>query len=72
MSDLSEQSPCSDGEVCSLLLPIFVWKHVIKEDNQVKCRYCNQVWDRAALGHSTSPIRAHMFKCHLQEVYPIH
>ena len=49
-----------------------LWKHLIKEDNQLKCRYCNQKWDRAVLGHSTSTIRAHMYKCHLQEVYPIH
>ena len=68
MSSFSEQSPCSDGEVCTT--PFFVWKYVIKTKNHVKCIYCNRVWNRAALGHATSPIRNHLFKCNFQEIYP--
>ena len=47
-----------------------LWNHLIIEDNQMKCRYCNQKWDTAVHGPSTSTIRLHMFKFHRQEVYP--
>ena len=47
-----------------------LWKHLIIEDNQLKCRYCNQKWDRAVHSPSTSTIRLYMFKRHRQEVYP--
>ena len=46
----------------------FLWKHLIIEGNQIKCRYCQSKWDLALHGPATSTIRVHMVKYHLQEI----
>ena len=44
------------------------WNHLIIEGNQMKCRYCQQKWDTVGRGNSTSTIKVHMMKFHLQEL----
>ena len=46
-----------------------LWNHIIENDNQLKCRYCNKSWDKAVLGPSTTTIRVHMIKHHRQQVF---